>query len=213
VPGREKFQIVCGERRWLAASRDRSVRTIRCAVNDDLSEDRALILRLTEAFTLVRLQSLELGGMIARVQELRGCSLRRPARILHASVSDLRGPLAMLRLPPAVQEMVRRGELRQWHAYQISLAPVGDRQAIAEEVVRRGLSKEKTLTLVRRRLAAAGMKSSERRQWYPMSRHRYRVLVTGPSEARGSDLKHALAATLTFLLGSKSWRDTEDEDS
>ena len=80
MPGREKLQIVCGERKWLAASRDPSARTIRCEVYADLSEDRALILRLTDELTLARLQSLALGGMIARVQELRGWSLRRLAR-------------------------------------------------------------------------------------------------------------------------------------
>jgi ParB family transcriptional regulator, chromosome partitioning protein len=211
VPGRQKLQIVCGEQTWLAAARDPSVHSIRCAVYDDLSEDRALILRLTEALTLVRLRSLELGGMIARVQELRGWSLHRLARELNASVNDLRGPLAIPRMPIAVQDMVRRGELRGWHAYQISLAPEEDRQAIAEEVVSEGLNREHTQALIRRRLAAKGMTLRERRWWYLRAPIGFHVFVMGPPKSHRLDLQLALAQVLTAVLNWRFRREIANE--
>jgi ParB family chromosome partitioning protein len=207
LPGREKLQIVCGERRWLAASRDPGVRTIRCEIYDDLSEDQALIMRLTDALTLVRLQSLELGGMMARVQELRGFSMRRLARKLNASLNDLLGPLAMPRLPPVVQDMVRRGELRQWHAYQISLAPEGERQAIAEEVVSEDLFRYQTQDLVRRSLAAKGMPWPERRLWHIKAPRGFEVWVTGPPKSLRWDLRLAVVHVLTYLIAERSRRD------
>jgi ParB family chromosome partitioning protein len=208
VPGREKYLIVCGERRWLAASRDRRARTIRCEVYDDLSEVRALLMRLTDALTHEGFHSLELGEMMARVKELLKCSMRGLARELNASVDEVRRPLSLLRLPPGVQDLVRRGELRPSHACEIARASEGERQAIAERVVGGGLTFEQTAALVRRRREAMGMTSRGRRRWSLRGPGGFKILVTGPPDARRSNLIRALSAVLARVLARRSARTT-----
>src|SRR5262249_30904668 len=132
VLGRDKLLIISGEGRWRAASLTTRIRTLACLIYDDLSEADALLRRLAEDLAREGSPLLELGEMIARVQLLRGWSLRRMAHELSITIDRLRRPLAMLRLPPPVQDMVRRGVLKPSHAYQISRAPAGERQAIAE---------------------------------------------------------------------------------
>jgi ParB family chromosome partitioning protein len=210
VSGQEKLLIICGERRWLAASRNRRTRTIRCLIFDDLSEADALLMRLTDQLTHEDFQLLEMGEMIARVQALLGWSIRRLARKLCVRLDRIRRPLALLRLPASVQNMVRSGELKQSHAYEISRAPEGEREAIADLVVRNGLTHEKTVALVRRRRAAVGLTSRPLRRWNLKAPGGFNIRVTGPPEARRSDLGQALAAVLSRVLSAKRSRTRAD---
>ena len=204
VVGRDKVLIISGERRWRAASLTTRIRTLSCLIYDGMSEADALLRRLAEDLAREDFPLLELGEMIARVQQLRGWSLRRMAHELAVSIDRLRRPLAMLRLPPAVQDLVRRGVLKPSHAYQISRAPAGERQAIAERVVRRGLTHEQTEALVRRRRAAVGIAPRvKRRRWRFAAPGDCTVVVTTPPGVGRAVVRQALVAVLGRLVAPR----------
>jgi hypothetical protein len=75
--------------------------------------------------------------------------------------------------------------------------------AIAERVVGQGMTVEQTQDLVRRRRAASGLTSRERRKWSWKGPGGFKFFVTGPPGARRSDLGKALAAVLTRVLVAK----------
>jgi ParB family chromosome partitioning protein len=125
VSGRDKFLIICGERRWRAACQDPRARTIRCVIHDGLSDADALLMRLADYLMHEDFQLLELGELVTQVRKLLDVPLRRLARRLHVRLDRLRRPLAMLKLPPSVQGMVRSGTLKPSHAYEVSRVPEG----------------------------------------------------------------------------------------
>jgi ParB family chromosome partitioning protein len=181
VAGRDKLLIISGERRWRAALLTRRIRALVCLIFDEMSEADALLRRIAEDLARDDFVLLELGEMIARVRHLRGWSLRRLAREVGVKIDRLRRPLALLRLPTPVQEMVRRGVLKPSHAYQVSRAPAADRQAIAERVVRRELTHEQTVALVRRRRAAVGIQpQAKQRLWRFSAPGGCKVVVKAP---------------------------------
>src|SRR5262249_20952800 len=161
----------------------------------------ALLMRLTDALTHEGFHSLELGEMMARVKELLKCSMRGLARELNASVDEVRRPLALLRLPPAVQDMVRRGPREPAPAHSGPRAPAGEGQAIAERVVRRGLTHEQTEALVRRRRAAVGIAPRvKRRRWRFAAPGNCTVVVTTPPGVGRAVVRQALVAVLGRLV-------------
>jgi ParB family chromosome partitioning protein len=169
-----------------------------------MSQADALLRRLAEDLAREGFPLLELGEMIDTVLSLRGLSLRGLAHELGVAIDRLRRPLALLKLPSAVQDLVRRGELKQSHAYQVSRAPAGERQAIAELVVRRGLTHEQTEALVRRRRAAIGIAPRvKRRRWRFAAPGDCTVVVTTPPGVGRAVVRQALVAVLGRLVAPR----------
>jgi ParB family chromosome partitioning protein len=144
-PHEGHFQIVAGERRWRAAQRAR-LHEIPAIVRDfDVTE--TLEVALIENIQRQDLNAIEEAQGYKRLVSDYGHTQEALAKLVHKSRSHVANLLRLLDLPAAVQELVGEGKLSMGHAR--ALIPAEDPEALAEEVVKRGLSVRETEKLVR----------------------------------------------------------------
>lgn len=170
TPGQEKaYQIIAGERRWRAAQQA-GLRAIPALVRD-LADQEVMEVALIENIQRADLNALEEArGYDAMAQRFK----RSPdaiAKVVGKSRSHVANTLRLMRLPAVVQEHVEHGRLTAGHAR--ALLEVGDAVALAERVVRQGLSVRQTEALARtakregsvasRRAKGAGAKDTDTR--------------------------------------------------
>jgi ParB family transcriptional regulator, chromosome partitioning protein len=143
APG--EYQIVAGERRWRAAQKA-GLKVIPALVRD-LGDQEALEIAIIENVQREDLNPIEearaysvLMGTMQRGQE-------EVARRVGKSRSHVANTLRLTALPAAVQEHVIGGRLSAGHAR--ALLTSQDAEALAERIVREGLSVRQTETLAR----------------------------------------------------------------
>ena len=146
MPGQEKtYQIIAGERRWRAAQQA-GLRAIPALVRD-LADQEVMEVALIENIQRADLNALEEArGYDAMAQRFQ----RTPdaiAKVVGKSRSHVANTLRLMRLPAAVKEHVEQGRLSAGHAR--ALLEVGDAVALAERVIRQGLSVRQTEALAR----------------------------------------------------------------
>ncbi|HEV2867600.1 MAG TPA: ParB/RepB/Spo0J family partition protein [Allosphingosinicella sp.] len=144
-PHGHRFQIVAGERRWRAAQKAR-LHEIPAIVRD-FDEAETLEIALLENIQRQDLNAVEEAQAYKRLIDDYGHTQDALGRIVHKSRSHVANLLRLLDLPPKVQAMVSTGELSMGHAR--ALVTASDPQALADEVVRRGLSVRETEKLAR----------------------------------------------------------------
>ncbi|WP_114954603.1 ParB/RepB/Spo0J family partition protein [Sphingosinicella terrae] len=144
-PHGHRFQIVAGERRWRAAQKAR-LHEIPAIVRE-FSEAETLEIALLENLQRQDLNAIEEAQAYKRLMEDFGHTQEALGQIVHKSRSHVANLLRLLDLPPAVQAMVDSGELTMGHAR--ALVSAQDPEALADEVVRRGLSVRETEKLAR----------------------------------------------------------------
>jgi ParB family chromosome partitioning protein len=152
-PHGHRFQIVAGERRWRAAQRAR-LHEIPAIVRS-FSEEETLEVALVENLQRQDLNAIEEAQAYRRLVDDYSHTQEELARIVHKSRSHVANILRLLDLPPKVQIMVGTGQLTMGHAR--ALVTAKDPEALAEEVVRRGLSVRDT-----EKLAKSGRARKER---------------------------------------------------
>jgi ParB family chromosome partitioning protein len=180
-PHGHRFQIVAGERRWRAAQRAR-LHEIPAIVRE-FSEEETLEVALVENIQRQDLNAIEEAQAYQRLVGDYGHTQEELGRIVHKSRSHVANLLRLLDLPAKVQALVSTGQLSMGHAR--ALVTAADPEALAEEVLRRGLSVRET-----EKLARSGKTQSKAR--------------LGPIEYKGSaaDIS-ALERQLADLLGLK----------
>jgi ParB family chromosome partitioning protein len=186
VAGSDKFKIVCGERRWRAAKLTTRVRALSCWVIDDPDEGEILFHYLDDNISREDLAPLELGERLKRLMETRNWSVPKLAAELGVVESRVRRPLALLRLPIDVQDMVRRGELPLSHALEIAKAPSDKQLMIARDVVFDRLRLDETKDMVSDYRTAAGDRPRYQR-WplrFPFPEDRAVVLLLHPEDTK-----------------------------
>ncbi|HEX8644390.1 MAG TPA: ParB/RepB/Spo0J family partition protein [Allosphingosinicella sp.] len=177
-PHGPRFQIVAGERRWRAAQKAR-LHEIPAIVRE-LDDEQTLEVALIENIQRQDLNAIEEAKGYKRLVDDFGHTQEELGRLVHKSRSHVANLLRLLDLPPAVQDLVGSGKLSMGHAR--ALIPAEDPAALAEEVVKRGLSVRETEKLVR-----GG---------------RPRQLRLGPMEYKGADADvAALERQLGDMLG------------
>ncbi len=139
------YQIVAGERRWRAAQRAR------------LHEMPALLRELTDAETLEiaiieniqrqDLNAIEEAEAYQRLINEFGHSQDALGKFVNKSRSHVANLLRLLDLPPPVRRAVAEGALSMGHACAVITAT--DPEALADEVIKRGLSVRDTERLAR----------------------------------------------------------------
>jgi ParB family transcriptional regulator, chromosome partitioning protein len=135
-PHGHRFQIVAGERRWRAAQRAR-LHEIPAIVRA-FSEEETLEVALVENLQRQDLNAIEEAQAYRRLVDDYSHTQEELARIVHKSRSHVANILRLLDLPPKVQVLVGTGQLTMGHARALITAK--DPEALAEEIVRRGLS-------------------------------------------------------------------------
>jgi ParB family chromosome partitioning protein len=144
-PHGHRFQIVAGERRWRASQRAR-LHEIPAIVRE-FSDEETLEVALIENIQRQDLNAIEEAQAYQRLVEDYGHTQEELGRLVHKSRSHVANLLRLLDLPAKVQSLVGSGQLSMGHARALVTAP--DPVALAEEVVRRGLSVRETEKLAK----------------------------------------------------------------
>ncbi|MBL0965746.1 ParB/RepB/Spo0J family partition protein [Blastomonas sp.] len=180
------YELVAGERRWRAAQRAR-LHEIPAIVRE-LSDPDTLALALIENIQREDLNPVEEAEAYQRLVGDQGYSPVEVARMVDKSRSHIANLMRLLALPQPVLKMVADKSLSMGHAR--ALINVPDAEAIAAEVVDRGLSVREVEKLVRRARSDAGGKSGGKPR------------AGGASEGSNADIE-AVERHLEDLLGLK----------
>lgn len=139
VSAQGRYQLVVGERRWRAAKLA-GLETVPAMVRE-LTDRDALELALTENLLREDLNPLEVAHAYQVLQETYHLSHEEVAERLGINRSSVTNTLRLLRLPPAVQEMLAKGEITYGHARALlSLDSEAAQKQLALRVAKQGLS-------------------------------------------------------------------------
>ena len=149
--GRDRYQIIAGERRWRAAQRAQLTK-VPIVVKDIASGDkqRMLEMALIENIQREDLNPMEAAAGYQRLVDefhLKQDDIARQVGKDRATVANY---LRLLKLPDEVRANVASGELSMGHARAIVALPTdSDQRRLARDVVSRGLSVRETEALVK----------------------------------------------------------------
>ena len=153
-PHGHRFQIVAGERRWRAAQKAQ-LHEIPAIVRE-FSDAETLEVALLENIQRQDLNAIEEAAAYRRLMDEYRHTQEELGKLVHKSRSHIANLLRLLDLPSKVQQMVGLGKLTMGHAR--ALVTATDPEALANEVIRRGLSVRET-----ERLAQSSRSKPERR--------------------------------------------------
>jgi ParB family transcriptional regulator, chromosome partitioning protein len=153
------FEIVAGERRWRAAQRA-SLHIVPVIVRA-LSDQEALELAIIENVQRTDLNAIEEATGYRDLVERFGYTQEDLGQIIGKSRSHLANTMRLLKLPDTVQQLVRDGSLSAGHAR--ALIGSDDAEAVAKEIVAKGLNVRDVEALVMGRKPSAGLASTERK--------------------------------------------------
>jgi ParB family chromosome partitioning protein len=140
------YQLVAGERRWRAAQRAR-LHEIPVVIRE--LDDRAVLeLAIIENVQRTDLNPVEEASGYAQLIERFAYTQEALAEVVGKSRSHVANTLRLLTLPEPVQGLLRAGRLSAGHAR--ALIGAADPVALAEEVVRKGLTVRQAEELARR---------------------------------------------------------------
>jgi ParB family chromosome partitioning protein len=144
-PHGHRYQIVAGERRWRAAQRAR-LHEIPVIVRD-FDDAETLEVALLENIQRRDLNAIEEAEGYRRLIGDYGHTQEALARLVHKSRSHIANLLRLLDLPESVRQLVESGQLTMGHAR--ALIGASDPEALARDVVERGLSVREAEKLAR----------------------------------------------------------------
>lgn len=139
------YQIVAGERRWRAAQRAQ-LHEVPVIVRH-LDDTETFELAIIENIQRQDLNAIEEAFAYQRLATDFGHKQEEIAKLVGKSRSHVANMLRLLDLPESVRDAVVNGQLSMGHARALIGAP--DPAALAEEVIRRGLSVRETEDLAR----------------------------------------------------------------
>lgn len=154
-PHGKDFQIVAGERRWRAAQRAR-LHEVPVIVRD-FDDAQTLEIALIENIQRQDLNAIEEAEGYQRLIGEYGHTQDALAKLVHKSRSHIANLLRLLELPASIQAKLTDGQLSMGHAR--ALIGARDAEALADQVVSRGLSVRET-----ERLARAAKPATTRRK-------------------------------------------------
>ncbi len=148
--GRGVYVLICGERRWRAAGLA-GLATLSCVIHDGPVEAGELLaLQLIENCVREDLKPVEQARAFRALMDRNEWSGNQLARSLGIPQPSVVRALALLDLPPTIQEKVEQGTLAPATAYEISKVDDRvDQEALADRVVKDGLTRTETIEAVR----------------------------------------------------------------
>ncbi|MEU8314329.1 ParB/RepB/Spo0J family partition protein [Micromonospora sp. NPDC048887] len=155
----EKFELVMGERRWRAAQA--VGRETIPAIVRDTKDDAMLRDALLENIHRANLNPLEEAAAYQQLLEEFGATHEELARRIGRSRPQISNTIRLMNLPPAVQRRVAAGVLSAGHARALlSLDNAEAQEALAERIVREGITVRGAEELVHLALAEEPAKSA-----------------------------------------------------
>ncbi|MFM8820999.1 MAG: ParB/RepB/Spo0J family partition protein [Phenylobacterium sp.] len=147
-----QFELIAGERRWLAAQRA-GLHAIPALIRE-MSDVQQLEAAVAENVQRESLTPIEEAWGYQRLIEQYQRTQAQVAEAMGKSRSHVANAIRLLSLPPEIQGMLAESELTAGHARALLGAP--DPVAAAQDVIARGLSVRDTEALVKRLQAAGG---------------------------------------------------------
>jgi ParB family chromosome partitioning protein len=151
-PAGDAYMIIAGERRWRAAQRAQ-LHTIPAIVRE-IDESTIAELALIENIQREDLNALEEAEGYKQLIDRHGHTQEGVAKLVHKSRSHIANILRLLDLPEPVRQLLLRGDITMGHARAVATAP--DPQALAREIVAKGLSVRQAEERARRERGAPG---------------------------------------------------------
>jgi ParB family chromosome partitioning protein len=148
----DSFEIIAGERRWRAAQRA-GLHEIPI-VPLEASDSEALELAIIENVQRSDLNPLEEAGGYQSLADEYKHSHENIAKIVGKSRSHVSNTLRLLKLPDGVKAYIDSGEITAGAARM--LIGVADPEAMAREIIERGLNVRQVEALAKQRAQAAG---------------------------------------------------------
>lgn len=146
LPGSgERYQIVAGERRWRAAQRAR-LHEVPVIVRE-FTDRETLEIAIVENVQRADLNAVEEARAFKQLIENFGHTQDEVARAVGKSRAHIANTLRLLALPKSVLDRLEAGEITPGHARAIASSP--DPEALAERVVKEGLSVRATESAAR----------------------------------------------------------------
>jgi len=139
-PHGDGYEIIAGERRWRAAQRAR-LHTIPAIVRD-IDDAATAEIALIENIQREDLNAIEEAEGYKQLIDQHGHSQDDIGRLVHKSRSHVANLLRLLDLPQFVRESLIHGEISMGHARAVATAP--DPEALAKEIIAKGLSVRQT---------------------------------------------------------------------
>lgn len=139
-----RYQIVAGERRWRAAQRA-GLTNVPVIVRE-FDDAETLEVALLENIQRQELNAIEEAEGYRRLIGEYGHSQEALGKLVHKSRSHIANLLRLLDLPETVRESVSTGRISMGHARAIATAD--DPEAVAQQVVAKGLSVRQTEALM-----------------------------------------------------------------
>ena len=144
-PSGEGYQIIAGERRWRAAQRAQLHEVP--AVIREVDDATVLEFAIIENVQRADLTPVEESRGYARLMEEFGHTQEKLGAVVGKSRSHIANALRLLSLPESVLRHLDEGRLTAGHAR--ALITADDPVALAEQVIKRGLSVRETEALVK----------------------------------------------------------------
>lgn len=196
----QMWVIVCGERRWRAAQRA-DLKEIECYFHDSpLTPSEILEQQLVENCLREDLEPIEEAKAFAALMELHGWTAKALAEDLRISPSRVSRALALLRLPPDVQEKIEKGEMTPRTAYEISHVKNSTVQtALAQRAVSANFTVRQAAQAVRKHRGIAKPASRGTKQTF-FSEGGWKVVVSAGKKGTYHDIADALRQALGEVL-------------
>jgi len=140
------FEIIAGERRWRAAQLA-GLHEVPVVVRE-LSDREALEFGLIENVQRENLSPLEEAEGYRRLLEEFQHTQENLAKIVGKSRSHIANMMRLLTLPPAVKQLIEKGELSAGHAR--ALVTAKNPLALAEEIIKKGMNVRQAEALAKR---------------------------------------------------------------
>lgn len=151
-PVEDGFMIVAGERRWRAAQRAQLHRIP--AIVREIDDSATAEIALIENIQREDLNAIEEADAYRQLIERHGHTQDALGKIVHKSRSHIANLLRLLELPASVKQSLMRGDISMGHARAI--LPAEDPEALAREIVAKGLSVRQAEQLAKRSRPGAG---------------------------------------------------------
>ena len=149
LPGaKDSFEIIAGERRWRAAQQA-GLHEVPVIVRE-MTDREALEFGLIENVQRQDLTPLEEAEGYQRLMDEFNHTQEGLAKIIGKSRPHIANMLRILTLPQGVKQLISNGELSMGHARAI--IPARDPLALAQEVVKKGLSVRQTEDLAKKHI-------------------------------------------------------------
>jgi ParB family chromosome partitioning protein len=160
----ERYILICGERRWRAAGLA-GLASMSCVVSEGpIDPGELLAMQLVENCLREDLKPIEQARAFKTIMSRNGWSGNQTAKELGVPQPTVVRALALLELPPPVQDQVEQGALAPATAYEIGKARDPEiQQDLADRVVKERLSRSEAIEAVRTATGPAAAKQGKGR--------------------------------------------------